>query len=76
LLYAGLSLEASMPEIKVLALQSPQIIINELAADFEQRAGYKITLLLRLTDMPIHIKQKTDAGEVFDAAFVVPAGLS
>ena len=64
-----------MPEIKVLALQSPQIIINELAADFEQRAGYKITQLLRLTDMPIHIKQKTDAGEVFDAAFVVPAVL-
>ena len=25
--------------------------------------------------MPIHIKQKTDAGEVFDAAFVVPAVL-
>ena len=64
-----------MPEIKVLALQSPQIIINELASDFEQRAGYKITQLLRLADMPIHIKQKTDAGEVFDAAFVVPAVL-
>jgi hypothetical protein len=26
-----------MAEIKVLALKSPQIIINELAADFEQR---------------------------------------
>jgi molybdate transport system substrate-binding protein len=64
-----------MPEIKVLALQSPQIIINELAADFEQRTGHKIVQLLRLTDMPIHIKQKTDAGEVFDAAFVVPAVL-
>ena len=64
-----------MPEIKVLALQSPQIIINELAADFEQRTGYKIVQLLRLTDMPIHIKQKTDAAEVFDAAFVVPAVL-
>jgi molybdate transport system substrate-binding protein len=62
-------------EIKVLALQSPQIIINELAAEFEQRTGYRIAQLLRLTDMPIHIKQKTDAGEVFDAAFVVPAVL-
>jgi len=64
-----------MPEIKVLALQSPQIIINELAADFERRTGYKIVQLLRLTDMPIHIKQKTDAGEVLDAAFVLPAVL-
>ncbi len=61
-----------MPEIKVLALKSPQIIINELAADFEQRSGYKITQLLRFADMPIHLKQKTDAGEVFDAAFVAP----
>jgi molybdate transport system substrate-binding protein len=74
-LYVALSVETSMPEIKVLALQSPQIIINELAADFERRTGYKIVQLLRLTDMPIHIKQKTDAGEVFDAAFVVPAVL-
>jgi molybdate transport system substrate-binding protein len=73
--YVSFKLEASMPEIRVLALQSPQIIINELAAEFEQRSGYKITQLLRLTDMPIHIKQKTDAGEVFDVAFVVPAVL-
>jgi molybdate transport system substrate-binding protein len=62
-------------EIKVLALQSPQIIINELAADFEQRTGYRITQLLRHTDMPIHAKQRTDAGEVFDAAFALPAFL-
>ena len=62
-------------EIKVLALQSPQIIINEVAADFEQRTGYRITQLLRHTDMPIHAKQRTDAGEVFDAAFVLPAFL-
>jgi molybdate transport system substrate-binding protein len=60
-------------EIKVLALQSPQIIINELAAEFEQRTGYRITQLLRHTDMPPHAKQRTDAGEVFDAAFVIPA---
>jgi molybdate transport system substrate-binding protein len=60
-------------EIRVLALQSPQIIINELAADFERRSGYRITQLLRHTDMPIQAKQKTDAGEAFDAAFVVPA---
>ena len=59
-------------EIKVLALQSPQIIFNELAADFEQRTGYRITQLLRHTDMPIHAKQRADAGEAFDAAFLVP----
>jgi molybdate transport system substrate-binding protein len=62
-------------EIKVLALQSPQIIINELAADFERRTGYRITQLLHHSDMPIQAKQKTDAGEVFDAAFLLPAFL-
>jgi len=64
---------ANPVEIKVLALQSPQIIINELAADFQRQTGHKIKQLLRLEDMPLHIKQKTDAGLVFDAAFVVPA---
>jgi molybdate transport system substrate-binding protein len=59
--------------VKVLALQSPQIILNALAADFERRIGYGITHLLRPGDMPIHIKQKLEAGERFDAAFVVPA---
>jgi molybdate transport system substrate-binding protein len=68
---------ASMSEkqIKVLALQSPQIIINALAADFERRTGFGITQLLRPGDMPLHIKQKLDAGATFDAAFVVPAVL-
>ena len=59
-------------ELKILALQSPQIIINELAAAFEQQTGYKIRHLLEHADMPIHIKQRIDAGEIFDAAFVVP----
>jgi molybdate transport system substrate-binding protein len=59
--------------IKLLALQSPQIIINELAAEFERRTGYRIMQLMRLDDMPVHVKRRTDAGEVFDAAFVVPA---
>jgi hypothetical protein len=35
-----------LAEIKIFALQSPQLIINELAADFEQRTGYRITQLL------------------------------
>ena len=59
-------------EIKVLALQSPQIIINALATEFERRTGYRITHLLQPGDMPIHIKQRLDAGESFDTAFVVP----
>jgi molybdate transport system substrate-binding protein len=57
-------------EIKVLALQSPQIIIDELAAEFEHRTGYRITQLLSPTDLPIQVKQRTDAGERFDAAFL------
>jgi molybdate transport system substrate-binding protein len=60
-------------ELKVLALQSPQLIINELAADFELRTGYRITQLLRHADLPVHVKQRTDAGEAFDVAFLVPA---
>ena len=59
-------------KVKVLALQSPQIIINALAMGFKSRTGYGITHLLHPGDMPIHIKQKLDAGEHFDAAFVVP----
>ena len=58
----------SEKEIKVLALQSPQIIINALAADFERRTGFGITQLLRPGDMPLHIKQKLDGGATFDAA--------
>jgi molybdate transport system substrate-binding protein len=57
-------------EIKLFALQSPQLIINALAADFEQRTGYRITQLLRHTDLPMQVQPRIDAGEVFDAAFV------
>lgn len=60
-------------EIKVLALQSPQLILNELAAEFERRTGYRITQLLHHTDMLPHVRQRIDAGAVFDAAFLVPA---
>jgi molybdate transport system substrate-binding protein len=61
--------------IKILALQSPQIIINALAREFEHRTGYQIRHLLHPGDMPLHIKQKLDAGERFDVAFVIPAVL-
>lgn len=60
-------------EIRILALQSPQIVINELAAAFERRTGYRVTHLLGHADMPLHLRQKLDAGEAFDAVFVLPA---
>ena len=59
-------------KIEVLALQSPQIVINALTTEFERRTGYGITHLLQPGDMPAHIKRKLDAGACFDAAFVVP----
>jgi molybdate transport system substrate-binding protein len=62
-------------EIKVLALQSPQIVLNELAPEFERRTGYKITQISRTNEMPFHIKQRIDGGEAFDVAFLVPAML-
>jgi molybdate transport system substrate-binding protein len=62
-----------MSEISALALQSPQIIIKALAADFERRSGYRIKQLLNPDEMPVHIRQKIDSGIAFDAAFVVPA---
>jgi len=62
-------------EIKIFALQSPQLIINELAPEFERRTGYRIVQLAPHTMMPIHVRQRMDAGEAFDAAFVVPAML-
>lgn len=68
-----LELSMSGNTVNVLALQSPQIIINALAPEFERRSGYAIGHLLRHDDMPVHIRQKIEAGIAFDAAFVVPA---
>ena len=51
-------------EIKVLALQSPQIVINEIAAGFAQRTGYRIRQLLDYAEMPIHIEQKLIPGRL------------
>jgi molybdate transport system substrate-binding protein len=60
-------------EIRVFALQSPQIILNELAAEFEHRTGYRVTQLLGPADLPVHVKPRIDAGEAFDAAFLEAA---
>ena len=57
-------------EIRVFALQSRQIIINELAAEFEHRTGYRVKQLLGHADLPVHVKPRIDAGEAFDAAFL------
>jgi len=62
---AGASLHAgytAAAEIRVLALQSPQIAINAVGAAFEQDTGHKITQLLRRTDMPPEAKKKIDSG--------------
>ena len=61
--------------IKIFALQSPQLIINQLAADFGAAHRLRITQLLGHADMPMHVKPRIDAGEVFDAVFLVPAML-
>jgi len=55
-------------EIKVFALQSPQIVMGELAGDFEHRTGYKIIQLSKTTESPAAVKARIDAGESFDAA--------
>src|SRR4029079_4676791 len=63
---------ASASEIKVLALQSPQIVINALAPEFERLTGSTIRQSLSPAALPMHVIQKIDSGEVFDAAFLVP----
>jgi len=69
LLLAG-SLAASVraAEIKVLAMQSAQIVMRDLAGDFEHRTGQKVVQLSRTTELPAAIKARIDAGESFDAA--------
>ena len=43
---------AAGAEIRVLALQSPQIVMAEVGAEFERKTGHTLTQLLRRTDMP------------------------
>ena len=59
-------------EIRVLALQSPQIVLNELAQAFERTTGYRILEISSPNEMPTHIWQRINAGETFDVAFLVP----
>lgn len=61
---------ACAEELKVFALQSPQIIMREFAAEFEHRTGYKIVQLSKTTELPAAVKARIDAGENFDAAFL------
>lgn len=60
-------------ELRVLALQSPQIVISELAAGFERETGFRIVQLLDPADLPSHARQRIDAGERFDAGFLEDA---
>lgn len=64
---------AAAAEIKVLALQSPQIVMAAVGAEFERKTGHTLTQLLRRTDMPPDANRRIDSGEAFDVAFVLPA---
>ncbi len=63
---------AAAAEIRVLALQSPQIVLGEVGAEFERKTGYTLTQLLKRTDMPPEADRKIDSGAAFDVAFVLP----
>ena len=66
-----LHVASAAAEVRVLALQSPQIAINAVGAAFEQGTGHRITQLLKRTDMPPDARKKIDSGEAFDVAFVL-----
>src|SRR5882757_5440887 len=63
---------AAAAEIRILALQSPQIVMAEVGAEFERKTGHKLTQLLTRTDMPPEANRRIDSGEPFDVAFVLP----
>lgn len=63
-------------ELRVLALQSPQIIIRELAAQFTRDTGLAIAQLLDPAELPAHAQQRIDRGEAFDLAFIEDAQLT
>ena len=64
---------AAAAEIRVLALQSPQIVMAEVGAEFERKTGHTLTQLLRRTDMPPEASRRIDSGEAFDVALQHPA---
>lgn len=57
-------------ELRVLALQSPQLIIAELAPAFARDTGFAIKQLLDPAELPAHAQQRIDRGEAFDVAFL------
>jgi len=67
LLAAGsLTTSVGAAETKVFAMQSAQIVMRDVAGDFEHRTGHKIVQLSRTTELPAGIKARIDAGESFD----------
>jgi molybdate transport system substrate-binding protein len=66
---------AQADELRLMALQSPQLVLNEVGSEFQRRTGHKIVQLASPNEMPIHIRQKIEAGQAFDAAFLVPTML-
>src|SRR5262245_62847691 len=66
---------AHAAEIKVFALQSPQIVMREFCAQFEQRTGSKIVQLSATAESPASVKARIYAGESFDVAFLTTSVL-
>jgi molybdate transport system substrate-binding protein len=66
----SMATSARAAEIRVFAFQSPQIVMREFAAEFEQRTGYKIVQLSTPIEPPSAVKTRIDAGESFDVAFL------
>jgi molybdate transport system substrate-binding protein len=66
---------AQADELRVLALQSPQIVLNEVAAEFQRLTGYRIAQISSSGEMPAHIRRRIEVGESFDIAFLIPTML-
>jgi len=66
---------AQADDLRVLALQSPQLHINEMAPEFQRRTGRRIVQIASPNEMPLHIRQRIETGQMFDAVFLVPSML-
>src|SRR5437773_1652865 len=61
---------ANAAEIKVLCSNGLKAVVEELVPQFERATKHKVTVTYALAST---IKQRIDAGEPFDVAFVTPS---
>ena len=71
----SLATSARAADIKVFAMQSAQIVMRDLAGDFEHRTGDKIVQLSKVTELPAATKARIDAGESFDAVCLTTSAI-